>query len=623
MANPTFTDPGTLVLHSTSNATSYALASASPAAGKVYYVGVYVRDTTTSGVAPLSGSLTGTNGWNVTWTKVADVVSGTAAAGGRCIIFRGIPSSSTAGVLTYAGGETNEGCHIIPVRVDGADTTTPEVQVVREPAVDNTNNAATSGTITVPSPTTGNSILAFIGHLANETQTKDANYTELDQGAFNTPASSFMAESLANVSDATPSASWTTSSRWVGVAIEIRAAPTNVTVTPTALAMTWTGATPSIGLPVAAAPTVMALTWTGSTPTVSLNKLSAPTTLALTWTGSAPTVTATANVTAAPTLLAMTWTGATPTVTTPAISLPTALSLTWAGSTPAIVAPVVIQPTTLAMTWVGAVPTVAAPRVAISAGFDLTWTGATPAIATPVAIQPPALDLAWTGAMPTVTATANVAASPTTSAMTWTGATPTVSTPVVAQPTALALAWIGATPEIGLSQSAEPDALELVATFAAPALTVGDAKQAIPDPLSVSLIFATPAGGASKSAVPDALALTLVGFAPQVLAPRTVNVNPLAMAWSGLVPAVVVTTPGSWQPTPFALQLAWGTPAVSIQSTAVPPAPRLSAVMANARPLHSRLAVPMPFHLGMAFAVPDVVVFNPNEEVELLLVGIL
>lgn len=195
---------------------------------------------------------------------------------------------------------------------------------------------------------------------------------------------------------------------------------------------------PATAAPQNPQPTALALTFTGATPTVTTtaNTTSLPSALALTWTGSTPTVTKTDNMTSLPTAAALTWTGATPTVTATdtKVSLPTALSLTFTGSTPTVA--------------------VTDQKVSLPTALALAWTGATPDVAAGVSdnktAEPTALSLTFTGSTPTVAATDNKSSLPTALALAWTGSTPTVATTtnVTTEPTPLPLIWAGASPTI-------------------------------------------------------------------------------------------------------------------------------------------------------------------------------
>jgi hypothetical protein len=211
-------------------------------------------------------------------------------------------------------------------------------------------------------------------------------------------------------------------------------------------------------------PTALVLTFTGATPTVVAtdNKTAAPTTLVLTFTGATPTVAVTNNVVAQPTALALTFTGATPTVSTPVQVSPSALALAWTGATPSVTTPVQASPSALAMTLTGAIPTIATPVQASPAALALTLTGATPQVSTPVAVNPAALALAVAFATPSVTTGDAIQVTPGPLALGLTFATPIVTvssgSAVNVQPAALALALAFAIPTVTVSGQAGPPA---------------------------------------------------------------------------------------------------------------------------------------------------------------------
>jgi hypothetical protein len=205
-------------------------------------------------------------------------------------------------------------------------------------------------------------------------------------------------------------------------------------------------------------PTALALTFTGATPTVAVtdNKTPQPTVLAMTFSGATPTVAVTNNVLAQPTPLSMSLTGATPTVSAPVQVSPAALALAWTGATPSVTTPVRAAPTALAMTLSGATPAVTTPVQVTPAAMALTLTGATPQVATPVAVHPAALALALGFATPTVGARATPGAL----SLGITFATPVVTvssgSAVNVQPSALALALAFATPTVTVSGQSAP-----------------------------------------------------------------------------------------------------------------------------------------------------------------------
>lgn len=80
--------------------------------------------------APDTPALTGTNGWNATWTQVSSVQSVQTPAGSFVggAWFTGVPSSTTAGVLTATYGSNQSGSVGIIMQSPFVNATTPTVQ---------------------------------------------------------------------------------------------------------------------------------------------------------------------------------------------------------------------------------------------------------------------------------------------------------------------------------------------------------------------------------------------------------------------------------------------------------------------------------------------------------------
>jgi len=157
--------------------------SVAPVSGQVCYIWVFNVQSAPP-PAPLADvpTLSGTGGFNVTWTQVATSVVSSADDSRRLrlTLFRGIPSSATAGVVTAAFGGNNQ-----KVAYLGVDTYTFVNSASNQGVVQNGTNTNTlfnedgSGTITVtlnPLASGANGVLFLWCLYATET-TPTYNFT--------------------------------------------------------------------------------------------------------------------------------------------------------------------------------------------------------------------------------------------------------------------------------------------------------------------------------------------------------------------------------------------------------------------------------------------------------------
>ena len=133
----------------------------------------------------------------------------------------GAGNSSSATTVTFGSSQT--GCAIIEFEITGADIGgLVENAIIQQPT---NNGTGTTGTVTLASPANSNNRpLSFFVHLANEATTFRTNWTETTgaDGNFNNPATGAEAQFRNDAFETTASATWSTSSAWRGVALEIR-----------------------------------------------------------------------------------------------------------------------------------------------------------------------------------------------------------------------------------------------------------------------------------------------------------------------------------------------------------------------------------------------------------------
>jgi hypothetical protein len=132
--------------NSGSSASTYSAGSMTPVNGQLYIVAVHNQKGSTADTPTLAG----TNGFNVTWTKINDVAYNTTTTKlGHLTVFSGVASSAVAGTLTASfGGNTQTGCQIEVVGVPNIDQTQGTHGVVQS-AVNApvTGTASASGTL--------------------------------------------------------------------------------------------------------------------------------------------------------------------------------------------------------------------------------------------------------------------------------------------------------------------------------------------------------------------------------------------------------------------------------------------------------------------------------------------
>lgn len=200
--------------------TSYTTASISPVAGRVWLVFVWTPSNTTNADPP-DASISGAG---ITWTSLSSAVftNDSGATRRKLQIFKGVAASPSSGVLTISYGATAGGCARAILELTGADTTNPIVS--GSIVTNNSNTAATSGTVTLNAAANGNNrpIAAFV-HNANEGTTPRTNWTEIVDATVShaNPTCGNELQWRSDTFETTASATWTTSGKWGVLAAEI------------------------------------------------------------------------------------------------------------------------------------------------------------------------------------------------------------------------------------------------------------------------------------------------------------------------------------------------------------------------------------------------------------------
>jgi len=169
---------------------------------------------------------TGVTGHGLTFTKLtltANLLSTTHALS-VWVANSGASPTSVACVATWGSNRT--GGWVIEFESTGADVSGGAAAAI----VQNPTNTGTATSGSVSLAAAGNALnrpIAFWCHLANEATTPKASpaWTETTgaDGNFNNPATGAEGEFIASEWDGAPTASWTTSSAWRGIALEVKA----------------------------------------------------------------------------------------------------------------------------------------------------------------------------------------------------------------------------------------------------------------------------------------------------------------------------------------------------------------------------------------------------------------
>lgn len=193
--------------------TSYTTASISPAANSSILLFYFTRHATT---AP---DLTPSGVSGITWTQVVTQLDGISRIGCWHGAVSGSPGTGAL-TLTIAGGVTAIGCSWSIVQVTGQDTSGT---IVQSP-VGATGSTGTSSSVTFSAAAAAdNRFFSYHFHRANEASTPRTNWTELDDRNGTAPnVGAELQWRNDGTNETTGSASWTTSSRWQALGVEVK-----------------------------------------------------------------------------------------------------------------------------------------------------------------------------------------------------------------------------------------------------------------------------------------------------------------------------------------------------------------------------------------------------------------
>lgn len=216
---------------STSDASSYTTGTITPPANSVLLIFLEVhRGSSTNPATPTvtGGSKTYTAQVTPNNYRSSGTIRGTqfcyrSAAGAS-------PGSYT---INFAFAATHQNCHWYIVAAEGVETggTNGGDAIAQQPTDSGTG---TSGLVTMSAAgASDNRPVSFFSHFANETQTEE--HTEIAEQAHGSPNAVSSLQFKSTAFDTSPTASWTTSANWGGIAVELVAAvltPSTQNVTP-------------------------------------------------------------------------------------------------------------------------------------------------------------------------------------------------------------------------------------------------------------------------------------------------------------------------------------------------------------------------------------------------------
>ena len=196
------------------NQSSYVGSSAVPPTTGI--LAVFVKNSIAA-----AGNKPTISAWGITWTEIGTHVADTGNAD-RITLLAAFASGATEGAATVDfASETQLDCRASFFQVTGAKEDGAITEAFRN--VSTGNGTGTSGAVTLGAAADSNNrpIAAFT-HEANEATT--SGWTELDDLAGVAPTTGFATQYKDDAFSTSATASWTTSSDWVGLAVEVIAA---------------------------------------------------------------------------------------------------------------------------------------------------------------------------------------------------------------------------------------------------------------------------------------------------------------------------------------------------------------------------------------------------------------
>jgi len=211
-------------LHSSSNASAYALPSITASNGLLYVV--FLNTAVSSGTAPAATSV---GGAGLTFTEIGApggrLYSG-ASGVRRMQAWRALPSvGATTGSISINLSGASIGMDAVLLEISGMDASgTNGSGAIAQSATSSASGATSLGVALSTFASPDNRPVAFFSHRANEATNPKLGYSELDDGNHGAPSTGSQCEWHPTGADSTPSASWAGATDAGGFAIEVRAA---------------------------------------------------------------------------------------------------------------------------------------------------------------------------------------------------------------------------------------------------------------------------------------------------------------------------------------------------------------------------------------------------------------
>jgi hypothetical protein len=219
-----------LTINSTTDATAFSTASYQTVAGAFYLVGVHGSHGTNAAQPTVTNTWLRTNLTTRTTTPVLLATLQRTGGAFRSSLFGFVGTGELLNGITFDYGATTHldcVCHVVEcigVATSNFPTnwaqgaTTPVVQVVTN------QGSGTTGTVTLAAYNdTDNRPVSFWYHNANEGTTPDVTgWSELADSGHATPARAGESQWYSAGTDTTCTATWATSTGWVGIAVEMR-----------------------------------------------------------------------------------------------------------------------------------------------------------------------------------------------------------------------------------------------------------------------------------------------------------------------------------------------------------------------------------------------------------------
>jgi hypothetical protein len=200
---------------------SYPMASVGPAANSFLIVGEILTAATTAGTASIADAF---SGGSLTWTPNLHDLDGGRSGGIFTAQCGPTPGTGVVTISQTGGDATHTGAAWFLIEVTGA-SGAPVVQV-KLSGGDGSTSAAPTGTLDAAVNHASNRVFSFWQHRANEVTTHRTNWTELGDVSGSAPNTGFDAQWRNDgTNETTFGCTYATSSRYIGMAIEIAAAP--------------------------------------------------------------------------------------------------------------------------------------------------------------------------------------------------------------------------------------------------------------------------------------------------------------------------------------------------------------------------------------------------------------